>query len=50
MLETLRDGKPRTPFLRFGDRVKIEMLDGHGHSLFGAIEQVVEKYTPPVDS
>jgi fumarylacetoacetate (FAA) hydrolase len=49
MLETLRDGKPRTPFLRFGDRVKIEMLDGHGHSIFGPIEQVVTKYTPSVD-
>ena len=50
MLETLRDGKPRTSFLRFADRVKLEMLDGHGHSIFGAIEQVVQKYTPAVDS
>lgn len=40
-IETLRDGQPSTPFLRFGDRVRIEMLDAEGHSLFGAIEQVV---------
>jgi len=49
MLETLRDGKPRTPFLRFADRVKLEMLDAHGHSIFGAIEQIVQKYTPPAN-
>lgn len=45
-LETLRDGKPRTPFMRFGDRIHIEMLDGDGRSIFGAIDQVVERYTP----
>ncbi|MGZ3653606.1 MAG: fumarylacetoacetate hydrolase family protein [Bdellovibrionota bacterium] len=42
-LETIEKGKPSTPFLRFGDRVRIEMLDGAGNSLFGAIDQVVEK-------
>jgi fumarylacetoacetate (FAA) hydrolase len=41
ILETLRYGAPRTPFLRFGDRVRIEMLDGSGRSLFGAIDQTV---------
>ena len=41
MLETLADGKPTTPFLRFGDRVRIEMLDAGGASLFGAIDQRV---------
>lgn len=46
MLETLRDGKASTPFLRFGDRVRIEMLDEKGNSIFGAIEQTVESYTP----
>ena len=45
-LETLRDGKPRTPFMRFGDRIHIEMLDDAGRSIFGAIDQVVERYTP----
>jgi len=41
MLEQLADGAPRTPFLRFGDRVRIEMLDTAGHSIFGAIDQKV---------
>jgi fumarylacetoacetate (FAA) hydrolase len=41
MLETIRDGKPRTPFLRHGDTVRIEMKDGAGRSVFGAIEQRV---------
>jgi len=40
-LETVRDGKPTTPFLRHGDRVRIEMLDGTGGSIFGAIDQEV---------
>ncbi len=38
-VETLRDGKPSTPFMSFGDIVRIEMLDRDGNSLFGAIEQ-----------
>ena len=42
MIETIRDGKPKTPFLRFGDEVRIEMMDARGHSIFGAIEQKVE--------
>lgn len=45
-IETLRFGKPKTPFLKFGDAVRIEMLDAAGQSIFGAIEQVVEKYLP----
>ncbi len=44
MIETIEQGKPSTPFMRFGDRVKIEMLDEKGASIFGAIEQVVERY------
>lgn len=43
-LETLEKGKPITPFMRFGDTVKIEMLDEKGASIFGAIEQTVVKY------
>ncbi|QID19149.1 fumarylacetoacetate hydrolase family protein [Nitrogeniibacter mangrovi] len=42
MLEQLADGAARTPFLRYGDRVRIEMLDADGASIFGAIEQTVE--------
>lgn len=45
MLETLSGGKPVTPFLRFGDRVRIEMRDGDGNSIFGAIDQEVQRYT-----
>lgn len=41
MLETLTEGAPRTPFLRFGDRVRIEMFDSAGQSIFGAIDQQV---------
>ncbi len=41
VIETLEHGSPKTPFLRFGDRVKLEMLDQNGHSIFGAIEQEV---------
>ncbi len=41
MIETIQGGKPTTPFLRHGDRVRIEMKDATGHSIFGAIEQEV---------
>lgn len=41
LLETLEDGAPRTPYLRHGDRVRIEMLDDEGRSIFGAIDQEV---------
>ena len=41
MLETLARGKPMTPFLSFGDRVRIEMFDPTGRSIFGAIDQRV---------
>jgi fumarylacetoacetate (FAA) hydrolase len=44
MVETIRSGKPRTPFLKFGDRVRIEMLDADGRSIFGAIDQTVVRY------
>jgi len=40
-LETVRDGKPTTTFLRHGDRVRIEMRDDAGRSIFGAIDQEV---------
>lgn len=44
MIETIRDGAPKTPFLQFGDTVRIEMLDRDGHSVFGAIEQRIERH------
>ena len=40
-VETILDGKPATPFLKAGDTVRIWMEDAAGHSIFGAIEQVV---------
>jgi fumarylacetoacetate (FAA) hydrolase len=40
-VETIRTGHPTTPFLNFGDSVRIEMKDDRGHSIFGAIEQEV---------
>lgn len=43
MIETINDGQAKTPFMKFGDTVRIEMLDADGHSIFGAIEQTVEK-------
>jgi fumarylacetoacetate (FAA) hydrolase len=44
MLEIIESGKPETPFMAFGDRVRIEMLDAEGRSIFGAIEQLIEQY------
>ncbi len=41
MLETIESGSPSTPFMRFGDRVRIEMFDRDGQSIFGAIDQKV---------
>jgi fumarylacetoacetate (FAA) hydrolase len=46
MVETITAGKPVTPFLAFGDTVRIEMRDERNHSIFGAIEQTVERYQP----
>jgi fumarylacetoacetate (FAA) hydrolase len=42
MVETITTGQAQTPFMRFGDTVRIEMRDGAGHSIFGAIEQEVK--------
>jgi len=44
MYETIESGKPATSYLKFGDTVRIEMLDAQGASLFGAIEQTVRRY------
>jgi fumarylacetoacetate (FAA) hydrolase len=41
MIETIQEGRPSTEFLKIGDRVKIEMLDPDGNSIFGSIEQNV---------
>jgi fumarylacetoacetate (FAA) hydrolase len=44
-VETIRHGAPKTPFLSFGDRVRIEMLDAEGRSIFGAIDQEVVRFS-----
>jgi len=44
LVEQVEQGEAKTPFLKFGDTVKIEMLGEKGVSVFGAIEQRVERY------
>ncbi len=46
-IETLERGAPEGPFMGFGDRVRIEMLDKAGASIFGAIEQKVVEAAAP---
>ena len=46
VIETLAHGDARTPYLRYGDKIRIEMLDADGHSIFGAIEQRVVAVAP----
>lgn len=44
MYETIDNGSPKTSFLRFGDQVRIEMMDSTGKTIFGAIDQTVLPY------
>ena len=41
MIETIHNGEAKTPFMKFGDHVEIEMCDHRGRSIFGRIDQVV---------
>ena len=43
-IETILNGKPSTPFMHFGDRIRISMNDAAGQSIFGSIDQVVAEY------
>jgi len=43
MIETIEEGKPKTPFMKPGDTIEIEMFDAEGQSLFGRISQKVVK-------
>ncbi len=43
-IETIQTGSPSTPFMKFGDRIRIEMRDTDDQSIFGAIEQTVVAY------
>ena len=47
MIETIRDGKPSTGFMRDGDRIRIEMLDAQSRTIFGAIDQRVRSVNRP---
>jgi fumarylacetoacetate (FAA) hydrolase len=47
MYETIEQGKPSTPYLHFGDTVRIDMKDSDGASIFGAIDQTVTLYARP---
>jgi fumarylacetoacetate (FAA) hydrolase len=46
-LEVIASGKATTPFLRFGDRVRIEVFDDEGRTIFGAIDQKIVRYERP---
>lgn len=48
MLEKINSGTVKTPFLRFGDSVRIEMSDKYNKNIFGTIEQTVESYVEGV--
>nr|WP_214652263.1 fumarylacetoacetate hydrolase family protein [Novosphingobium jiangmenense] len=43
MVETIASGQPQTPFLKWGDTVRIEMRNAKGKSIFGAIDQTVTR-------
>jgi fumarylacetoacetate (FAA) hydrolase len=43
-IETIEKGKPETPFMKFGDHIRIEMYSDGGESIFGAIDQKVVRY------
>ncbi|MCX7122925.1 MAG: fumarylacetoacetate hydrolase family protein [Gammaproteobacteria bacterium] len=44
MLETIEFGEPKTPYLKYGDTIRIEMLNAKGESIFGSIAQTVRPY------
>lgn len=45
MLEKINDGESKTPFMKYGDTIRIEMKDEKGASIFGAIDQKIAPYT-----
>ena len=44
MLEIVESGEAKTPFMQFGDTIKMEMFNKDGKSIFGAIDQKVVQY------
>jgi fumarylacetoacetate (FAA) hydrolase len=49
-IETIEHGAPQTPFMQFGDTIRIEMTGADGQSIFGAIDQRVAPLQAPVDA
>ena len=47
MIEKINSAEIKTPFMRFGDHIKIEMLNKDGENIFGSIEQKIEQYKNP---
>jgi fumarylacetoacetate (FAA) hydrolase len=47
MIEKIQTGEMKTPFMTYGDNIRIEMLDNEGLSLFGSIDQTVRNYQCP---
>ena len=45
MLEKINEGESKTPFMKYGDTIRIEMTDGAGASIFGAIDQEIAPYS-----
>ena len=43
-IEKIKNGKPKTPFLKFGDTIRIEVFDENNQTVFGSIEQTVTKF------
>ena len=43
-IETIQTGSPSTSFMKYGDRIRIEMRDADDQSIFGAIDQTVVSY------
>lgn len=50
MIEKIETGEFKTPFMKYGDTIKIEMLDENGKSIFGHIEQKVVPYAYASDN
>lgn len=42
-IETIEQGEPKTPFMKVGDRIQIEVFDKEGKSIFGQIDQKVKQ-------
>ena len=48
-LEIIENGTPSTSFMKFGDRIEIEIFDKKNKTVFGKIDQKIIPYTPPKD-